>query len=71
MSRSLREASRAGSTSSGWWELFCEGGGQSRRPLDAEERMRKIRTHSLVVMKISERGIPDFLMAAPTAGSVP
>ena len=26
---------------------------------------------SLVVMKISERGMPDFLMAWPTAGSVP
>jgi len=26
---------------------------------------------SLVVMKISERGMPDSFMAAPTAGSVP
>ena len=39
----------AGSTSSGWCELF----------------------QSLVVMKISERGMPLFLIAAPTAGSVP
>ena len=27
--------------------------------------------HNLVVMKIWSRGIPDFLIAAPTAGSVP
>jgi hypothetical protein len=27
--------------------------------------------HSLVVMNSSERGMPDFLMAAATAGSVP